>query len=222
MARGKCPPGVFCVENITLALLVIFMLLIVFVIYNFLNKNNISLGKNKNVEVESQSYVHTQQAVVSPFYTNPNAVMSSRQNDILLNPYAPPLKDNRFIPEVMVVGGGGFGGDVRGGIPINVKTQGYDADYRQVGILTRNDGRETIIPLFGKPLYSNRNKWQYYTTTDGNNMIKLPVSKNGRSCTEEYGCDEVFNGDSLYVEGYKDAFNATVYENNQPRYIPYI
>ena len=56
----------------------------------------------------------------------------------------------------------------------------------------------------GRPLYTNRSKWQYYTMTDKQNSIKLPISKNGKSCTQEYGCDEIMNGDVVYVEGYKD------------------
>ena len=54
------------------------------------------------------------------------------------------------------------------------------------------------------------------------NAIKLPMSKNGRSCTSEYGCDELMNGDTVYVEGYKDAFKVTIYENSSPQYIPYL
>jgi len=38
----------------------------------------------------------------------------------------------------------------------------------------------------------------------------------------EYGCDELFNGDKVYVEGYKDVFVVSIYENSSPRYIPYL
>ena len=72
----------------------------------------------------------------------------------------------------------------------------------------------------GRPMYSNRQKWQFYTLSDKNNSVKLPISKNGKSCTGDYGCDELFNGDSVFVEGYNDAFKATIYENNTPEYIP--
>jgi hypothetical protein len=49
---------------------------------------------------------------------------------------------------------------------------------------------------------------------------KLPISVNGKSCTSENGCDEVMNGDVVYVEGYSETFRATIYENNLFRYIP--
>ena len=230
MARGKCPPGVFCIENITFTLLIILFIVLGVIIYNIVYKKHYQ-ERNSSIERNRITHIQHQVQQQSPYFSNPNSIMSNKPNDILLNPYAPPLKDNRFIPEqsyttspsVVVVGGGGFGGDIRGpvNIPINVKTQGGSVDYRQVGLLTRNDGSETILPLFGRPLYNNRNKWQYYATTQNNTMIKLPLSKNGRSATNEYGCDEIFSGDTLYVEGYKDAFNATIYETNQPSYIPY-
>ena len=38
----------------------------------------------------------------------------------------------------------------------------------------------------------------------------------------EYGCDELMSGDTVYVEGYNDAFKVTIYENSQPRYIPFL
>ena len=123
------------------------------------------------------------------------------------------LKNSGFFPTT---------GDVRGGIPINVRTQGYNTNYSQVGILTRKNGSETILPLMGRALHTNRNKWQYYTMSDKNNSVKLPVSKNGKSATQEYGVDELYNGDVVYVEGYNDAFNVTIYDNNQPQYIPYL
>ena len=53
-------------------------------------------------------------------------------------------------------------------------------------------------------------------------MIKLPVSHKGRSCTNEYGCDNIYNGDNVYVEGYNDAFKATIYDNDTMRYIPFL
>ena len=53
-------------------------------------------------------------------------------------------------------------------------------------------------------------------------MIKLPVKVRGQSGTSEYGCDNVYNGDTVYVEGYNDAFKVTVYENDTIKYLPFI
>ena len=79
-----------------------------------------------------------------------------------------------------------------------------------------------ILPLMGRQVLTNRDKWQYYCISDQNNNVKLPVSYNGKSCTGEYGCSNLYNGDTIYVEGYDSVFKVTMYENDKPRYIPFI
>lgn len=107
-------------------------------------------------------------------------------------------------------------------IPINIPTRQIDTTYKQIGILTRISGPEMILPLLGRPLYKNRNKWNFYAISNELNSIKLPISNGGRSCTSEYGCDDLYNGDTVFVEGYNDSFKVTRYENELPRYIPYL
>jgi hypothetical protein len=104
-------------------------------------------------------------------------------------------------------------------IPVNIESRGRPSAYTQVGILTRE--KDLILPLMGRKL--TRDKMQYYTISNTGNMnTKLPISKNGKSCTGEYGCDEVFDGDTVFVEGYADTFKATIYENSRFNYIPYL
>jgi hypothetical protein len=38
----------------------------------------------------------------------------------------------------------------------------------------------------------------------------------------EYGVDEIYGGDVIYVQGYNDIFLATIYENRGISYIPYL
>lgn len=102
---------------------------------------------------------------------------------------------------------------------INVPTQRTGYNFSQVGILTNNDN-DKILPLMGKLLLSGRNTWQYYSMSDQNNSIRLPVSFNGKSCMDEYGCDEILNGDSVYIDGYNDTFSATLYEKPGFTYNP--
>ena len=209
----KCPPGVICIENVTMFFLVIIILIIVYLIYiSFIKREN----KQKivvNVEKQNDpSYVISQQ----PNYPYNNIPV----NDVLMNPYVPPLRDERyFIPEVVPVR--------RGMVPINVSTNpgAVDTNYRQMGILTplhNNSKKDKILPLMGRPLLVNRDKWQYYTMSDQNNSVKLPIIHKGRSCTNEYGCDQLYNGDRVYVEGYNQAFKITIYENDVIKYIPYL
>ena len=196
----RCPPGVLCIENVTIVILVIlFGIIILFI--NF---------KSRDTPIkESEREMPIQREPVSMF--NLSSLFSNMPADVLMNPYEPPLRDDRYFRMPP------FGGR---GVPINIPTQSIDTPYRQIGLLTRMNGTETILPLMGKPLFANRDKWNFYTMSDKNNSIKLPVTNKGRSCTNEYGCDNLYNGDSVYVEGYNDAFKVTVYDNQIIRYLP--
>ena len=195
----RCPPGFICIENMTVIFLIMFLFFACFIFYKLSPQNRkdvVFLNGEKNTWVPKT-----------------NSIFSTIPSNILMNPHTPPLKNNGYFPR--------DNSDARG-VPINISTRGLDSAYSQMGILTRLNGEETILPIMGRPLFSNRSKWQYYTMRDKSNSIKLPMSHNGRSCTNEYGCNELMSGDTVYVEGYKDAFKATIYENSQPRYIPYL
>jgi len=199
----RCPPGVICVENIT----VLFVLIIVGGVFLYLKMNTFKYNQNNKIIVKENGNT-------SGIFPRASYSFSNLENDVLMNPYNAPLKDDRVNPVNNL--------DPRG-VPINIPTQSVNASYRQVGILTRLNGDgENILPLMGKPLFTNRDKWNYYTMTDKNNMIKLPITHKGRSCTNEYGCDSMYNGDTVYVEGYNDAFKVTMYENNTMQYIPHL
>ena len=207
---GRCPQGVICIENMTLVITLI-VLAVCFLFFQIKIKPQ---QTNTGISNTSNNSTTTNNEQSKGLFPKPSYSISNVSSDILLNPYAAPLRDNRFVPS--------DSSDPRG-IPINIATRGVGSNtpYRQIGILTRINGPETILPLMGRPLYSNRSKWQFYTISDKNNMIKLPVTNKGKSCTSEYGCDDLSNGDSVYVEGYNDAFKVTMYENNVLQYIPY-
>jgi len=202
----KCIPGLFCIENMTLFLLIVIIILLIYVWYTQFIKpiRNLEKDQSKIIVVNSPN-------------TNPLASISTRNNP-MNDPYAPPLKnDGIYYPT--------DSSDIRGiplKVPINIETRGMNMEYQQVGILTRtNNNNDMILPLMGRRNLAGRDKWQYYTISNtGNLNTKLPISVNGKSCTNEYGCDQVYNGDIVYVEGYKDTFIATIYENNLFRYLP--
>ena len=199
----RCPPGVICVENVT----ILFVLIIVGGVFLYLKMNTFNYNQNNKIIVKENGNT-------SGIYPRASYSFSNLENDVLMNPYNAPLKDDRVNPVNNL--------DPRG-VPINIPTQSVNASYRQVGILTRLNGDgENILPLMGKPLFTNRDKWNYYTMTDKNNMIKLPITHKGRSCTNEYGCDSMYNGDTVYVEGYNDTFKVTIYDNQVMQYIPYL
>ena len=108
-------------------------------------------------------------------------------------------------------------------IPIYPKElPSYDnnREYQQVGILTSNDDTEPIIlPLFSKIANNHRDRWNYYTTTDKNTMLRLPISHNNTKCDDDIGCNEIYDGNTLYIEMYKGkTFTATIYKKQTLSY----
>jgi len=216
----KCPPGVICVENITMVLFILCVFILFYFIYNNLNLNGQQVVVNnrpseKIVIKDTQRVNNGWFGGLIPSWPYTNFVTQ----DPLLNPYAPPLRDERyFVP--------GFNGIPPGAVPINVSTNigAVDTSYRQLGILTPLNGstKDNIVPLLGRPLFTNRDKWQYYSTSNQNNSVKLPVSRSGRSCTNEYGCDKLYTGDTVYIEGANETYRVTVYDNNVIKYLPFV
>jgi len=205
----KCIPGLICIENMTLFILVVLMILVAYLYYVYIVKL-------------SQSSHETNKIII----INPGNQNMNNQNPSINDPYIPPMKnDALFYPQI--VGRTQVQSNSMPGIPINTQTRGLNTNYQQVGILTRNGGHgntsEMILPLMGRRSMSGRDKWQYYTMSNtGNLNTKLPVSSNGKSCTSENGCDDINNGDMIYVEGYNDTFRVTMYENNLFQYIPFL
>jgi len=209
----KCIPGVICIENMTLFILLMVIGLVIYMIYS----------QNKsNVVVIQQPGLSTRPPMVQSSVYNPLLSVNPRvAANPLDNPYVPPLKDDGYSFPIAPLPIG------RPGIPVNIETRGTNMPYEQVGILTpmnSNNSENLILPLMGRRWLTGRDKWQYYTMANGVGSInaKLPVSVNGKSCTGEYGCDPIQNGDTIYVEGYKSTFTATVYENGTFSYIPYL
>jgi hypothetical protein len=212
----KCPPGVICIENMTLFFIISLLLLILYLVYNkYINFSNSTDKKLLSSNIEYNLNVNENNGLSRGLYPQPGSSYSNIENDVLLNPYQAPLRDNRIFPNSNIY--------FANKIPINIKTQSYDTNYRQIGILTRIGGnKETIIPLMGRPLITNRDKWNFYAMSENNNMLKLPVSFKGKKCMSDNGCDDVYTGDTINVDGYNDSFKVTTYENNTPQYIPYI
>jgi Family of unknown function (DUF5755) len=210
----RCPPGVICLENITMFFIMIIVVAVIYFVYNSVHEEK-RQERHQNRRVENR--LRDPNESYFGFFSRPNYPYNNYSNDVLLNPYVPPLSDERYlVPNVSYI--------PPGTMPINISTNvgAVDTNYRQMGLLTPLNDSGKLLPLMGRPLYTNRNKWQYYTMSDQNNSIKLPIVKNGRSCTNEYGCDELYGGDNVFVEGYNQAFKVTIYDSNSVKYLPFI
>lgn len=229
----KCIPGVMCVENMTLFVMLI---LGIFMFYLWMQVSD--LGKQVHNNHSSNPYSNgSSSIIVTPTYASAEIPLQDIRGDVgrcgaggrtvgdpLTNPYVPPVRcdaGSLTTPHIAIP-------TIEGKVPINVPTQRYNTQYSQVGILTKQNGKANgpdILPLMGRQLITSRSKWQYYTVSGGgpggNLQTKLPVRVKGKSCSGEYGCDEIYNQDEVYVEGFQEKFIATIYESGLFSYLPY-
>ena len=205
----RCPPGVICLENLTIFI----MLVVTCVIIYFMFFHNANF---KQDERERE--------------TNINTTIQMRSGsgigygqDIWQNPYEAPLKDDRYIVS-NPISGATINSPPINAVPINISTSAVDTAYRQLGILTPLNGssKDSILPLMGRPLYIRRSKFNYYAISNQHNNVKLPIKVNGRSALNETGVDELFEGDNVYVEGSNEVYRVTIYENSVQRYLPFL
>lgn len=236
----KCIPGVICIENMTLFLMIGLGMI---VLYLWMQVSDLG----KQVQTHSQphlttlsntSYPKKSSIIMTPTFASQEIPIQDIRGDVgrcgsdgktigdpLTNPYVPPIRcdgGSLTTPSIAVP-------VIEGKVPINIPTQRYNTSYNQVGILTKQNGAvggsPDILPLMGRQLITSRSKWQYYTVSGGGPgghlQTKLPVRVNGKSCSGEYGCDEIFNNEEVFVEGFQEKFVATIYENGLFSYLPY-
>ena len=213
----SCPPGQLCINNTYISIFVVIGVISACALYNlqgnkFNNdannrqrhlQDNEMLKRNLNIKIDmpEQSYR------VDPDYNN-------KFTKRVTHPLYPPEKSYGQVVSTPDLQGRGVPG-----LPINIKTRGYGGDYQQMGVLYSG---ETRLPLYGRQTYQGSNQWNYYTSTDSNQSIKLPINKSNAKCTDERGCPEISNGESVSVSTYKTAFTCEIFSNDEPRYIPYV
>jgi hypothetical protein len=190
--KHHCPPGVICIENITLCTLCICIFVIGIWIYVF------------RLPPSSSSVSSSSSSLLS-YHQETNNKLNTF--DVLLNPYTPPIKDESHHNDQW--------NKTKYNPYFNQHTHINalpDASFRQVGFLSSE--HHSPIALMGKPLYSNRDKWQYYSMSDQQNSIKLPLLVKGKSAMNEYGCNKLESNDTIVIDGLKDTYKVTLYESN--------
>jgi hypothetical protein len=242
MKHKVCPPGVICIENMSFIFILIFIVIVVYLLYiTFMKSIPVNVNNNPKIFIqrEKEELGPALGLGYMPPSLGPNIPYNNFPADVLLNPYVPPLKDERYlVPPLPGYYNGAGLRDPGYGIPINISTNRniLNTQYRQVGLLTplnsynkkgntntnTNTNTEKILPLLGRPLNLGRDSWNYYTMSDQNNSVKLPILRKKKSCTGEYGCDRLYEGDVVFVQGYNQGFRATIYENDTIQYIPYL
>jgi hypothetical protein len=82
---------------------------------------------------------------------------------------------------------------------------------QQMGILT---GSGETLPLYGKEVRGRRDRYNYYTTTGGENLYPIPVSHSGRDCMEDIGCQELYGNETVLVTGKTGSFAVNMYRTD--------
>jgi hypothetical protein len=95
------------------------------------------------------------------------------------------------------------------GPPIKKYKPGH---MQQMGLLV--NGNNETLPLYGKEARGHRDRYNYYTTTSGEQMYPVPVTHNDRECTEDIGCPEFYGEESVSVLGKDGTYNVKMYRTD--------
>ena len=210
-----CPIGFFCFNSQTVGLVIaIFIMVIVYIVYNK-KSDLVVLDTLKEIKVDKIQNLETRLDLLEKTPLNQNrdiivvptsqSVLVNNDFERIINPLLPPERSYNSTYRV----------------PINIPTRGNSAQYQQVGAINSDT---QILPLFGRPRWPGANKWNYYTSTDSFQSIKLPILFKKRDCLDDIGCDEVYDGDTINIPQYgKDKdFKANIYRLDRPSYLPFI
>jgi hypothetical protein len=109
------------------------------------------------------------------------------------------------------------GSEIYGKLP-RVPTRGIPETYQSMGVITTDDGK--VLPLYGRRTASRSDRFQYYTRTDTYNPVQLPIQHNRRDCTDDIGCEELYDRDVVTVKPTNQRGTATIYRFDGPTYVP--
>lgn len=120
----------------------------------------------------------------------------------IMDPLIPPLQRSPYITSTFDLG-----------IPIAVSSRGtvYD-NFQLIGYAYKHNKADEMFQLFGRPIYPNGNKYEYYVINPIT-QIKLPV--------RVHNDQELNTDDQIHIKGFSGIFNVEIYDTDRPRYVPY-
>ena len=84
---------------------------------------------------------------------------------------------------------------------------------QQMGALVGDNDEETL-PIYGKEVRGRRDRYNYYTTSPGNQLYSLPITIDDRDCMDDIGCQELYGNESVSVLGQNGSFQAKLYRTD--------
>ena len=104
--------------------------------------------------------------------------------------------------------------------PFNYPTRGPPEEYDMVGFLQDSDDPDKLQQLYGRRTYPNSNSWNYFVKSDQYHQIPIPVTLDGKNCTDETGCKELQNNDNINL--LNKEHTATIYKPEPYYYNPHV
>ena len=83
---------------------------------------------------------------------------------------------------------------------------------QQMGVLVGEN--EETLPIYGKEIRGRRDRYNYYTTTPGDQVYSLPITIDNRDCMDDIGCQEIYGNESVSVLGQTGSFQAKLYRTD--------
>ena len=220
---SKCPPGVLCMSNSV----VIILVLSIIVGIGFLAIFSQKLDLYSMITSSSSLSPKPMQRMQHIQHMNEVKEMQEAQNLPVIQPriqldirtrggdsrydMAPqPLRD--LVPQLEYPSRGG-----QLPIPVGIPTRGLPEQFQSMGVVKLPDGN--VLPLYGRRTATSSDKWNYYTRTDTYNPVPLPLNFKNRECMDSPGCTEVMDGDKITsING--QSGDVTLYKYNGPTNIP--
>ncbi len=98
---------------------------------------------------------------------------------------------------------------------VNMSTRGPEGVGQQIGVIYKIYGTANdMLPLYGRKRFPNDNQYDYWTTV-GPYAVKVPVVTKNRNY-------ELGDNDVVFIKGSREPYRITMYNIDQPMYIPYI
>jgi hypothetical protein len=205
---SSCANGFICLDKQYVGL-VLLGAIVIASYYMIQTKSEMVVEKiNKdlqNTKTRFLNYAIDQKAVSNNMYN------LEHDYQRIVNPLVPPERSYPYRP-------------LRAGLPININTRGPSSGFQQMGFLkeTLSSGETKLLPLYGEQTYPGSNQYRYYTNTDGFQSVKLPITNKNKDCMDEYGCDELYDGNNITVSGYDKDYTVQLYKIDRPRYNPFV
>jgi hypothetical protein len=193
--RNSCPPGILCITPSTIFFGVVILVLVAFIVY---------------LIMKEPKYIQHHQPSVAP----PSVLVNVEKGDDRYTRAPKPLRNWMNPVDMEDVAVSPFN---KGSIPV-IATRGLPEAYQSMGIVTTPSGE--LLPLYGRRVASRSDRFNYYTRTDTNNPIPLPINYKRRDCQDDVGCDELYDGEHVEIIPTKQKGTVTIYRFNGPSYIP--